>query len=81
MCDDKPSLSGIRFLAKASPSRLVHTTVSQAGLMDPTAFLFSSAIMIDYNVHTLEYLTVSDNMGTGIDILHNDIYRYYHVVF
>jgi len=43
--------------------------------MDPTAILYSAAIMIDYNVHTLEHLTVSHNMDTGIDILHNDIYR------
>ena len=67
--------TGIRFLAKASPSRLVHATVTQAGLMDPTAILYSAAIMIDYNVHTLEHLTVSHNVDTGIDILHNDIYR------
>ena len=40
-------------------------TIEKAGLLDPTALLYSPAIRIDYNVHTLEQLIVRDNVATG----------------
>jgi hypothetical protein len=48
--------------------------VSGAGLSDPAVALYSPAIRIDYNLHTLEYLTVENNMADGIVIMHNDVY-------
>ena len=70
----KPTWSGIRFTASARSSRLAHSEVSEAGLLDPSSFLYSPAIQIDYNVHTLEHLLVTNNLFAGIQILHNDVY-------
>ena len=66
--------AGIRFLASAVPSRLVHVSVTGAGLMDPAAIIYSPAIRIDYNVHTLERITVADNLADGVLIMRNDVY-------
>ena len=65
---------GIRFLTSAVPSRLYHVSVSGAGLMDPAAIIYSPAIRIDYNLHTLEHLAVSDNLADGLIIMRNDVY-------
>ena len=48
--------------------------IREAGLLDPTALLYSPAVTIDYNVHTLEYLNIHNNVATGLEILHNDAY-------
>ena len=66
--------SGIRFTASARASRVTHSIISEAGLLDPSSFLYSPAIQIDYNVHTLEHITVTNNLFDGIQILHNDVY-------
>jgi len=65
---------GIRFLTSARASRLYHVTVTGAGLMDPAAIIYSPAIRIDYNVHTLERVTVADNVADGVLIMRNDVY-------
>ena len=64
----------MRFLAKAQPSRMVHTEVTEAGLMDPAAIIYSSAIKIDYNTHTLEHLTIQNNVADGLEIMKNDVF-------
>jgi hypothetical protein len=66
--------AGVRLLATASSSRLYNMEVREAGLLDPTALLYSPAISIDYNVHILERLHIHDNIATGLEILHNDAY-------
>jgi hypothetical protein len=66
--------AGVQFAAKATPSRMVYTTVSHAGLMDPAAILFSPAIKISYNTHTLEHLIIEDNMADGLEIMKNDVF-------
>ena len=48
------------------PSVMQYTSVSGAGLMDPSLILYSSAIKIDYNVHQLDHLTVEDNLADGV---------------
>jgi len=48
------------------PSVMQYTSVSEAGLMDPSLILYSSAIKIDYNVHRLDHLTVEDNLADGV---------------
>ena len=53
---------------------MTHSIISEAGLLDPSSFLYSPAIQIDYNVHTLEHITVTNNLFDGIQILHNDVY-------
>ena len=75
-CDEDVvfSVVGIRFLASAVPSRLYHVSVTGVGLMDPAAVIYSPAIHIDYNVHTLERVTVSDNLADGVLIMRNDVY-------
>jgi len=65
---------GMRFVARADPSRMRYVNISGAGLADPTAIVYSAALRIDYNVHTLEHLTVENNMADGIVIMHNDVY-------
>ena len=65
---------GIRFLTSAMPSRLYHVSVTGAGLMDPAAIIYSPAIRIDYNVHTLERVTIADNLADGVLIMRNDVY-------
>jgi len=67
-------IAGVRFLTSAVPSRLVHVSVSGAGLMDPAAIIYSPAIRVDYNVHTLERLSVVDNLAGGVVIMRNDVY-------
>jgi len=68
------SVVGIRFLASAEPSRLYHVSVTGAGLMDPAAILYSPAIRVDYNVHTLERIVVADNLADGLVVMRNDVY-------
>lgn len=53
---------------------MVYTTLQHAGLMDPTAILYSPALRIDYNIHTLEHLNIIDNQDDGVEILRNDVY-------
>ena len=65
---------GIRFLTSAWPSRLQHVSVTGVGLTDPSAVIYSPAIRIDYNVHTLEHVTISDNLADGVLIMRNDVY-------
>jgi len=65
---------GMRFLASASSCRLQHVSVTGTGLMDPAAIIYSPAIRIDYNLHTLEHITVSDNLADGVLIMRNDVY-------
>jgi len=67
-------IAGVRFLTSAVPSRLVHVSVSGAGLMDPAAIIYSPAIRVDYNVHTLERLSVAGNLAGGVVIMRNDVY-------
>jgi len=66
--------TGIRFLASAVPSRLYHVSVSGAGLMDPAAVIYSPAIRVDYNVHTLQHVGVVDNLADGLVVMRNDVY-------
>jgi len=61
-------------LTSARPSRLEHVTVTGAGLMDPAEVTYSPAIRIDYNVHTLLRLSISDNLADGVLIMRNDVY-------
>lgn len=61
-------------LATARSSRLSNMVIEKAGLLDPTALLYSPALRIDYNIHTVERLHVRDNTATGIEILANDVY-------
>lgn len=63
---------GMRFQATSRASRMVYTTITGAGLMDPATVLYSSAIKIDFNVHTLENLNISKNTADGLQIMHND---------
>ena len=65
---------GIRFLTSAVDSRLYHVSVTGAGLMDPAAIIYSPAIRIDYNLHTLERITVAENLADGVLIMRNDVY-------
>ena len=58
--------TGIHLLGNAVPSVMTHTTVSGAGLMDPSLILYSAAIKIDYNVHRLDRITVEDNLADGV---------------
>lgn len=58
--------TGIHFLGNAMASVLTHTTVSEAGLMDPSLILYSAAIKIDYNIHRLDHITVEDNLADGV---------------
>ncbi len=51
-----------------------YTWVNKAGLLDPNRMWYSPAIKIDYNMHTLEYINVTQTMSTGIEIIRNDIY-------
>jgi len=67
-------VAGIRFLTSAMASRLVHVSVTGAGLMDPAAIIYSPAIRIDYNLHTLERVTIADNLADGVVIMRNDVY-------
>ena len=67
-------ISGIHFLTTARPGRIEHAVITEAGLKDPTALLYSPAIHIDYNVHTLQHLHISNIMSDGILIMHNDAY-------
>lgn len=67
-------MAGIRFLARAEPGRLSYVNISGAGLSDPAAVRYSAALRIDYNLHTLEHLTVENNMADGIVIMHNDVF-------
>jgi len=59
-------LIGIHLLGNAMSSVIRYTTVSGAGLMDPSLTLYSSAIKIDYNIHTLDHITVQDNLADGV---------------
>jgi len=61
--------TGIHFLGNAVPSVMKYTSVSGAGLMDPSLILYSSAIKIDYNVHRLDHLTVEDNLADGVLVI------------
>lgn len=61
-------------MTSAVPSRLYHVSVTDVGLMDPAAITYSPAIRIDYNVHTLEHVTVADNLADGVVIMRNDVY-------
>ena len=45
-----------------------------SGLLDPAAVTYAPTLQIDYNVHALDNLLVTNNMATGIQILHNDVY-------
>jgi len=45
---------------------MTYTSVSGAGLMDPSLTLYSSAVKIDYNVHRLDHITVEDNLADGV---------------
>ena len=65
---------GIHFTATAVPGKLSHSEVTGAGLLDPSSFEYSPAVLIDYNVQTLAHLHVHDNLQTGVLILHNDVY-------
>jgi len=58
--------TGIHLLGNAVPSVMTHTTVSGAGLMDPSLILYSAAIKIDYNVHRLDHIIVEDNLADGV---------------
>ena len=69
-----PTWAGISFLATAASSRIRHAVITRAGLMDPTAIIYSPALRIDYNIHTLEYLQIIDNVDDGVEILRNDVY-------
>ena len=68
------SCAGVRFLTSAVPSRLEHVSVTGAGLMDPAEVIYSPAIRIDYNVHTLLRLSIYDNLADGLLIMRNDVY-------
>ena len=59
------NITGVRLLSSATSSRLYHVTIERAGLLDPTALLYAPALMIDYNVHTLQHLTIRENVATG----------------
>ena len=65
---------GIHFTATATPGRLAHSTITGAGLLDPSSFQYTPSVLLDYNVHTISHLQVMDNLETGIQILHNDVY-------
>ena len=51
-----------------------YVTITRAGLMDPSIVLYTPALKIDYNVHTLENLHIVDNLADGLQIMHNDVY-------
>ena len=53
---------------------MTYVNISGAGLADPGAVIYSPALRIDYNLHTLEHITVENNMADGIVIMHNDVY-------
>ena len=55
-----------------------YTSVSGAGLMDPSLVLYSSAIKIDYNVHRLDHLTVEDNLADGVLVYAIYLLIYFH---
>ena len=65
---------GVHFLATARSGLMRYTNVKGAGLLDPSLIWYAPAIKIDYNIHTLEHLTVTHSMSTGIEIIRNDIY-------
>lgn len=67
-------LTGSRFLATAQKGRFSHTKMELAGLMDPASIVYAPALQIDYNVHQLDNLLVTNNMAMGIEILHNDVF-------
>jgi len=42
--------------------------------MDPATVAYAPALKIDFNVHTLTNLQITDNMADGMQIMHNDVY-------
>ncbi len=66
--------SGVHFLTTARSSLMKYTVVTEAGLMDPTLIIYSPAIKISYNVHTMENLLITGNEHDGMEIMKNDVY-------
>jgi len=57
---------------------MTYTTVSGAGLMDPSLTFYTSAIAIDYNVHRLDHITVQDNLADGVLVEQILILHHHH---
>jgi len=68
------TISGMRFIASARSSRMSYVSISGAGLMDPSSVLYAPALKVDYHVHSLDHLVISDNSADGLVIMHNDVY-------
>ncbi|UYV80531.1 hypothetical protein LAZ67_19000487 [Cordylochernes scorpioides] len=69
-----PSWAGVRLGMEAKESSLKNVIIEQAGLFDYALHLFRPALLVDFNRHILEKLTLQSNTDSGVGIMWNDIF-------